>query len=105
MDNMHTKAFNPHLFINAHNATIALNYLLNLDLNVINEKHLKIGLPNIIDLPKTKRLCFLLTNSNDGSGYFENSQELVNQTINLTNMLNEDAKLNLFEYLTLYYKN
>jgi hypothetical protein len=99
---MDSKTYNPHTFINSHNAITALNYLFNLDFNAIDEKHLKIGLPNIIDLPKTKRLCFLLKNS-DG-GYFENSQELVSQTINLTNVLSEEAKQNLFEYLILYQK-
>lgn len=100
---MESTTYNPHAFINSYNASIALNYLFNLDFNAIDEKHLKIGLPNIIDLPKTKRLRFLLNNS-DGR-YFENSQELVNQTISLINMLNDDAKQNLFEYLILHQKN
>ncbi len=95
---MDMQAHNPASFINAYNASIALGFILNFDLNAIDERHLKIGLPNFIDLPKTKRLCFLLNNSN--TECHELSEELVDQIINLSNVLNQEAKQDLFEYLT-----
>ncbi len=89
-------------FINFSNSLLVVDYLLNLDIHNFNEKHLKIGLTNLIDLPKTKKLCFLVKNYDNE--HFEYAQELVKHTLSLTNMLNEDAKQNLFEYLALSQK-
>ncbi len=83
--------------INPSNAIYAIRYLLNLDLNALNEKAIKMGIANIIDVERTKRLCCILPFENHLSFY--KTTHLVQQAIDFTRALNEDAKQHLLEYL------
>jgi hypothetical protein len=84
--------------INPSNVSKTIQFLLNLDLNAIDEKFLKIGLSNFVDLDKTKRLYFNLKFT-DGETLSQKSENLVKQAINLTTLLNDEGKKSLVEFL------
>lgn len=86
-------------FITASNASLAVRYLLNLDINYIDEKYRKIGISNLIDFAQAKKLCRLIKNSNAIQS--EESEQITKQAISLSRVLNDEAKQNLFDYLTL----
>lgn len=85
--------------INPDNASLAVRYLLNLDIHAIDEKYHKIGISNFIDFTQAKRLYYLLKSNNTLS--LESSQQITKQAISLSRVLNNEAKENLCEYLTL----
>ncbi len=85
--------------INFHNAPLAVRYLLNLDVHAIDEKYRKIGIANLIDFAQAKKLYCLLKNNSVIPN--EESEQITKQAISLSRVLNNEAKENLCEYLTL----
>ncbi len=86
-------------FINHHNASLAARYLLNLDVNAIDEKYRKMGIANFIDFKQAKMLCSLLQNKNPTLS--EKFQQITQEIISLSNVLKDEAKEDLLAYLTL----
>ena len=86
-------------FINPSNASNAIRYLLDLDINALNEKVIKIGISNIIDLDKTKQLCFFSNHHLPYSNTTPLTQDLTEQAISLTHLLNDEAKQSFINYL------
>ncbi len=85
--------------INHHNASLAVRYLLNLDIHDIDEKYRKIGITNLIDFAQAKKLCRLIRDHHSIPS--EESEQITKQAISLSRVLNNEAKENLFDYLTL----
>ena len=84
-------------FINSQNAAHAIRYLLNLDLNALNEKTIRLGFTNIVDIQQAKKLCCSVFLTDDTSS--SRSEHLVQQAIEMSRTLNEEARQNMMEYL------
>ncbi|MDX2164908.1 MAG: hypothetical protein SFW07_05785 [Gammaproteobacteria bacterium] len=85
----------PENIINYRNAAFAIHYLLNLDQNSLNEKSLKIGITNFIDIAKRE--------SKDQTTFIS-SDDLIKNTISLTHALTEEAQKGLIEFLITFRK-
>ncbi len=83
--------------ITHHNAATAIRYLLNFDINALNEKTIQLGIANIVDIEKTKKLCCTVFFTDSLSS--EKKDNLVQQAMDLTRTLNDEAKQHLMEYL------
>lgn len=90
----------PEQFINVSNAITTIRYLLNLDINVIDEKYRKIGISCLFDLVQTKRLCVAINHSD--TAMRENAKQLTEQAISLARILSDEAQQNLVGYLALH---
>jgi hypothetical protein len=84
--------------ITTSNAISAIRYLLNLDINSLNEKTLRIGIANLIDIDQTIKVY----SRNTFINAFSPAKNInpVKQAIDLTKILNDDAKENLKAYLS-----
>lgn len=89
----------PRNFINSSNAIVAIRFLLNIDIDAVDEKFLHIGITNLIDLPHTKQLFFYARYGDEM--FSQKIEELVSHAITLTGLLNDEAKNNLVEFLAL----
>ena len=85
--------------INHTNASLAVRYLLNLDVNAIDEKYRKMGISNLIDFKQAKRFCSLLNNHH--STQSDEYKLITQEVISLSKVLNDEARQNLFDYLTM----
>lgn len=90
---------NLEMIINQNNVATAIRYLLNLDFNALNEKTIKLGISNIVDIEQAKKLWYTVLVKDKPSE--EKPENLVQPTLALAQGLNEDAKKNLIEYLTI----
>ena len=87
-----------HLIIHT-NASLAVRYLLNLDVNAIDEKYRKMGISNLIDFKQARRFCSLLNNNHPTQS--DQYQKITQEVISLSKVLNDEARQNLLDYLTM----
>ncbi len=85
--------------INHTNASLAVRYLLNLDVNAIDEKYRKMGISNLIDFKQARRFCSLLNNNHQTQS--DEYKEITQEVISLSKVLNDEARQNLLDYLTM----